>query len=214
MICRLTDFPVRGAIWYQGEGNVGDGMLYYYKMKALIEGWRSAWHQGDFPFLYVQLRALRLRHVQGLEGPVAAARALGSANAGPLDSQHRHGRDQRYQRRAKHTSSQQAGGRPPARAMSALAGTYGRTGIACFGPMYRAIDVEQGRIRVRFDHADDGLVSSDSKPLTWFTVAGDDRVFHAADAVIDGATVVVSSRLRSARPVAVRFAWHKLRSPI
>lgn len=55
MIFPIKTFPIRGVLWYQGESNVGDGMLYFSKMKALIEGWRQVWGQGDFPFYLVQV---------------------------------------------------------------------------------------------------------------------------------------------------------------
>ena len=48
-------YAIRGALWYQGESNVGDGMMYYEKKKALINGWRKLWDQGEFPFYFVQL---------------------------------------------------------------------------------------------------------------------------------------------------------------
>ena len=41
MIHALVGFPIRGAIWYQGESNHTEGMLYFEKKKALIEGWRT-----------------------------------------------------------------------------------------------------------------------------------------------------------------------------
>ncbi len=55
MISPLCPFALRGAIWYQGEANVGEGMRYFEHMKALIGGWRAIWHEGDFPFYFVQI---------------------------------------------------------------------------------------------------------------------------------------------------------------
>src|SRR5262249_39508663 len=55
MIHPLLPFAIKGAIWYQGESNNGEGMLYYEKMKALIAGWRTVWNNPDMPFLFVQL---------------------------------------------------------------------------------------------------------------------------------------------------------------
>ena len=40
MIHPLTRFAIRGALWYQGEANVYEGMRYHDKMKGLILGWR------------------------------------------------------------------------------------------------------------------------------------------------------------------------------
>ncbi|MHC4573913.1 MAG: sialate O-acetylesterase, partial [Planctomycetota bacterium] len=59
MVHPLVPFAIRGAIWYQGESNREDGLLYYEKMKALINGWRTVWEQGAFPFYFVQLAPFR-----------------------------------------------------------------------------------------------------------------------------------------------------------
>ena len=51
----MIESAIRGALWYQGESNNGEGMLYYEKMKALILGWRKVWDNPDLPFYFVQL---------------------------------------------------------------------------------------------------------------------------------------------------------------
>jgi len=61
-------------------------------------------------------------------------------------------------------------------------------------------------MRVRFATAGGGLVTVDGAPPTGFLIAGADRVWHAAAARIDGASVVVSSSAVP-EPVAVRYAW-------
>src|SRR4029077_17162342 len=55
MIHPLRPFAIRGAIWYQGESNLGDGKLYPDRMKALIGGWRKMWDEPNFPFYFVQI---------------------------------------------------------------------------------------------------------------------------------------------------------------
>ena len=65
MIHPLCPFALRGAIWYQGESNSGEGMLYAERMKALIGGWRQVWGEGDFPFYFVQIAPLQLRRQPG-----------------------------------------------------------------------------------------------------------------------------------------------------
>ncbi len=59
MIYPLVPYRIRGAIWYQGESNNGEGMLYHEKMKALILGWRAVWQDNELPFYYVQLAPYR-----------------------------------------------------------------------------------------------------------------------------------------------------------
>jgi len=96
-------------------------------------------------------------------------------------------------------------------ALWALAKTYGKS-MEYFGPLYKSMAIEGGKIRIAFDHAGSGLASRDGQPLTWFEIAGEDKKFVKADAVIDGNTVVVSSQSVPA-PVAVRFAWSQEAEP-
>ena len=61
MIHPLVPYAIRGAIWYQGESNHAEGMLYYEKMKALIGGWREVWNQGPISFLLCPDRSVPVR---------------------------------------------------------------------------------------------------------------------------------------------------------
>ena len=89
-------------------------------------------------------------------------------------------------------------------ALSALDKTYEKPIIAS-GPWFRSIDVEDGGIRIHFDHVDDGLRLIEPKAKS-FAIAGEDRKFVWASAEIDGEPVIVSSP-SIAKPVAVRYAW-------
>jgi hypothetical protein len=53
--------------------------------------------------------------------------------------------------------------------------------------------IEGNHIRLFFDHAQDGLMSKGDDKLQGFAIAGEDRKFVWAEAMIDGKTVVVSS---------------------
>ena len=88
--------------------------------------------------------------------------------------------------------------------MPARALTYGEQ-ITYSGPIYRSYRIEGNKIRIFFDHADGGLKAADGAPKG-FSIAGIDRVFHWATAVIDGNNVVVTCPEVSF-PVAVRYAW-------
>ena len=68
------------------------------------------------------------------------------------------------------------------------------------------MDLEDGKARIHYTHVDKGLVVPAGKPLQGFTIAGEDKVWHWADAKLDGETVLVSSP-KVAKPVAVRYAW-------
>ena len=87
----------------------------------------------------------------------------------------------------------------------AFAKTYGYKEIVCSGPIYKSINIEGNKIRVSFDYAGSGLMAKGGE-LTCFTIAGENKKFVLAKAIIDGDTVVVSSD-EVANPVALRFAW-------
>jgi len=204
MVAPLVPYGIRGAIWYQGESNNGEGMLYFEKMKALINSWRRLWGQGDFPFLYVQLAPYRYNKPEALPGIWEAQLAALSipntgmavlTDIGNVADIHPRNKEEVGRRLS----------------LWALAKTYGESSQEYSGPLYKAMKVQGHKAILTFDHGD-GLKSLDGKPLTWFTVAGDDKKFVEAKAEIVGNTVVVSSDA-VASPVAVRFGWHETAEP-
>lgn len=200
MIRPLVPLALRGAIWYQGESNVDRAQQYQKLLPALIRDWRAHFGQGDFPFLYVQLAPFRygnrdprccaeLWEAQRLTLSVPNTGMAVTTDIGDV--------------RDIHPKNKQEVGRRLA--LWALAKTYGRD-LVYSGPLYDTMTVEGSKIRVKFQHVGGGLKSRDGKPLSDFTIAGEDGKFVSATATIDGPTVVVESP-EVAKPVAVRFAW-------
>ena len=97
-------------------------------------------------------------------------------------------------------------------ALLALAKNYGRTKLVYSGPQFVGHEIEKKQVRLKFEHVGGGLKSRDDKSLTHFTIAGKNRVFHSAEAKVDGESIVVSSP-KVARPAAVRFAWGNADEP-
>jgi len=207
MIHGLVPYAIRGAIWYQGESNHRDGMLYYEKKKALIGGWRKRWQQGDFPFLFVQIAPFHYRNEDPHILPrfwEAQTATLAIPNTG-MAVIHDVGNIKDI-----HPKNKQEVGRRLA--LQALTMSYGRTGLVDRGPTFKKMDVEEGQLRVHFDHVGSGLASRDGKPLDWFEVIGTNLAYVAAEAQIDGDTVVLTSK-DVPQPVAMRFAWHRHAEP-
>ena len=206
MIHPLLPLAICGALWYQGESNRGDGMLYHEKMKALILGWRKVWGSGDFPFYYVQLAPFTYGGSPELLAEMweAQTATLALPNTGMAVIT-----DIANVRDIHPRNKQDVGLRL---ALWALAKTYGKTDLVYSGPLYRAMSAEGGKIRLSFDFVGGGLRSRDGKPLTHFAVAGEDRKFVAAVAEIDGEVVVVSAE-GVEKPVAVRFGWDQTAEP-
>jgi len=210
MIAPVTRYAIRGAIWYQGESNMGDGMLYFEKMQTLITGWRKDWAEGEFPFLFVQV-ALSNYSETGDVAPrlwEAQTATLRVPNTGMVVTH-----DVSSYPNCHAPNKQDVGKRL---ALWALAKTYGKSGLVYSGPIYKSMEVATAsglaKIRIQFDYTGSGLASRDGKPLDLFTLAGEDKKFVEAKAVIEGKTVVVWSDA-VAKPVAVRFGWRQDADP-
>ncbi len=202
MINPIVPLALKGALWYQGEANASRAHQYQMLLPALIADWRRAFGQGDFPFLIAGLPAFQARRSQpGSDGwtELREAQALTAATAsncglavtvdtGDADNIHP-------------IDKQPVGERL---ALIALAKVYGKQ-VVFSGPTYRSMEKRLNEIRIHFDHTEGGLNTHGDR-LGEFSVAGEDRRWHWAEARIDGDTVVVSSA-EVASPEAVRYAW-------
>lgn len=206
MVHPLVPFAIRGAIWYQGESNNGEGMLYHEKMKALIAGWRKVWGNSKMPFYFVQLAPFTYG------GDATRLAGIWEAQLATLDVPHTGMAVTTDIGNIKdiHPRNKQDVGRRLA--LWALTKTYGKRGIVYSGPLYKGMKSRGDKIEVSFDHVGGGLSSRDGGPLTHFAIAGEDKNFVEARAEIVGNKVVVSSD-SVARPVAVRFAMHQQAEP-
>ncbi len=206
MVHPLVPFAIRGALWYQGESNNGEGMFYHEKMKALIAGWRSVWNNPKMPFYFVQLApytyggdATKLAGIWEAQTETLEVPNTGMAVTTDIGNL-----------KDIHPKNKQEVGRRLA--LWALTKTYGKGGIVYSGPLYDDMTVRGNRIELSFEHVGGGLVSRDGKALTHFTIAGEDKNFVEARAEIVGKKIVASSDV-VAKPVAVRFAMHQLAEP-
>ena len=197
MIAPLTRFAIRGVIWYQGEANGGEtANLYGRQLRTLINDWRTAWDEGECPFLLVQLA----NWTTGPDGRWPEVRdgqrqALALKNTGMAvtidigDAVDIHPKNKR-----------DVGLRL---ALAARAIAYGEK-IEWSGPLYRQLTREEHALRVWFDHAE-GLTAKDGA-VAGFEIAGADGKYVAAEGRIDGTSVILSSATVP-EPVSVRYAW-------
>lgn len=204
MIHPLVPFALRGAIWYQGESNHNEGFVYTDKKKALLASWRRVFQQPDLPFYFVQIAPWRYGDEDAEILPQfwqAQRKCLEIPNVGMAV----------ISDIGEVADIHPAHKKEVARRLSlwALSRTYGRGEIDPNGPLYASHAIEGAAIRVKFDHATEGLASRDGKPLTHFEIAGRDGLFHPAEARIDGESVVLSSA-KVPQPRRARFAWSKL----
>lgn len=202
MIAPLAPFAISGALWYQGEANVGRATQYRQLLPAMIADWRAAFQQGDFPFYLVSLAAfMRHQDVPGeagwaelREAQTFTARTVpnsGLALAIDIgDANDIHPKDKR-----------DVGERL---ALWALANHYGKK-LVCSGPTFAGAEEMPGALKLHFKNVDGGLVVKGDK-LGEFTVAGADRKWFWADARIEGDAVIVSSD-KVPNPKFARYAW-------
>jgi sialate O-acetylesterase len=225
----MIPYAIRGVLWDQGEGGaVGGPIAQSVVMKALIHSWRSDWGQGDFPWLYVEKPSgagaalhpddpihkdcspisplpkdppgwqpgwpprfdyLKIKDVLPNVFMVTAsdlAQCPTPQNPHPWIKSSYGARD----------------------CQVALGAVYGQP-VEYYGPIYQAMTLEGDiirQIRLTFTHVGKGLTTPQNQPLQGFEIAGEDRKFHWAGAMIEGQTVVLSSP-EVREPTAVRYAW-------
>lgn len=211
MIAPLIPYGIRGVLWYQGEANANkfhDGDIYRLKMIALMRGWRQNWNQGNFPFYYVQLADFNAAASAAWAGlrsaQTAALSEMNSGMAVAIDIGD--GSDI-------HPLNKYDIGRRLAR--WALVKDYGQN-TTYSGPLYRRSILEGSNLRLLFDYVDKGLMIGNKNgtndiieaagPLQNFEIAGADKNFTSAVAVIGRDTVVVSSPSVSS-PLYARYGY-------
>ncbi len=217
MIAPLRGFSFRGAIWYQGESNVGRGNQYAHLFPLLIENWRRELAAGEpFPFYFVQLAPFRYGGRDPEDLPEVWDAQLRTLRSVPETGMAV--TTDITELNDIHPPNKQEVGRRLA--LWAFANCY-RDHVAAngnsdeivpSGPLYRAMTREGSRLRLHFDYALDQLVSKDDGALVEFTICGDDQKFVPAEAIIDGPDVIVW-HAEISEPKAVRFAWRDTAQP-
>lgn len=200
-IAPLIPYAIRGFIWYQGESNADSCFIYQSHFELIINDWRKHWRMGALPFLFVQLaNYFSPFAVKGKSGwpevREAQLRTLRLPNTGMAVIIDVGDRDD------VHPKNKQAVGLRLA--LAAEAQVYGKK-IVYSGPIFRSARTAGSSMRLRFDHIGGGLTAKDGA-LRGFMIAGKDRQFVAAKAVISDGEVVISADAVK-RPVAVRYAW-------
>jgi sialate O-acetylesterase len=209
MINPLVPCALRGAIWYQGEANADHAAQYPPLFAALITGWRKQFAQGDFPFYWVQLPNLERKDRDPAHPSWAALRevqtqTLALPNTGQavtIDV----GEAKNLHPKNKKTVGQRL-------ALLALARTYRVEHVIDSGPVFKSAKREGSAYRIAYEpvagaaEPSSGTLKASPAGLTGFELAGPDKVFHPAEAKIDGPTVVVSCA-EVADPAAVRYAY-------
>lgn len=226
MIAPITNYGIKGAIWYQGESNASKAYAYRSIFPAMIENWRKDFGQGDFPFYFVQLAPFTsMKKTPGesnwaeLREAQAMTRKLKNTGMAVITD---FGNEYDIHPTPKIPVGERL-------ALLALALTYDQK-IPYSGPEYAGVKFDGNKAIVSFKHVEGGLVAKKFVPtltkqtkngeasawrvdpdakdveLVGFTICGKDQKFHSAKAVIQGSDVIVSSP-DVPEPVAVRYGW-------
>ncbi|HWE01367.1 MAG TPA: sialate O-acetylesterase [Tepidisphaeraceae bacterium] len=204
MVAPIVPFAVRGAIWYQGESNAGRAYQYRKLLPMMIKSWRDVFNEPEMDFYIVSLANFQkvsptpgdddwaeLREAQAM---TAAQPHNGQAMAIDLADEKNPGDIHPH-------NKQDVGYRL---SLVARAKTYGEK-VEYSGPEYAGSKIEGNKVVIDFTHHDT-LEAKGGEPLKGFQIAGEDKVWHWADAKIEGKTVVVSSK-DVEKPAAVRYDW-------
>ena len=202
MIAPLINYSIKGFLWYQGEANTGRAEEYAKLQPAQIIDWRNKWKQGELPFLYVQLPGFmdynylpsesnwaRLRESQLSSLSVPNTAMVVAIDLGEWNDIHPDNKKDVGERLA----------------IAALKLTYNEN-IVHSGPIYQSSTIDGNKIIINFTNTGSGLTTNDGEELGEFAIAGADKKFVWAKAVIEGDKVVVWNDSVS-NPIYVRYAW-------
>ena len=203
MVAPVINYRIKGYLWYQGETNTGRPREYQQLLPALINDWRNKWQQGNIPFLYVQLpnfmevqylpsesqwAELRSGQLKALSVPNTAMAV--SIDVGEWNDIHP-------------LEKKVVGERLT---LAALKLAYGNENIEYSGPVFKSSVREGDKIIIEFDHIGSGLIVKGGGDLYHFAIAGEDRKFIWAEAIIDNNRVIVwNDEIQN--PRYVRYAW-------
>lgn len=203
MIAPLLYCTIKGVLWYQGESNTGKPKEYFSFLPALIHDWRTHWHNNNLPFIYVQLPNYLEEQPQPGESNLAILREAqrktlsvpNTAMAITIDI---------GEWNDIHPLNKKGVGERLALAAENL--VYGDRAIVATGPLYQAISIRSNKAIITFTNTSGSLIAKGSDTLRYFAIAGADKKFMWAKAVILNNKVIVWSEVVPT-PVYVRYAW-------
>ena len=203
----LVGYGIRGFLWYQGCSNMGQPDCYDKLQNAMVDFWRRMWGCGDLPFIYTLLAPYSHGDADGRWRPFFVENQMKTASAIPnawyVCTETLGDRDTVHPAKKKEVADMMA--------MRALRSVYGMDlGIDIEAPLLESVEyLEDGTAKLRLTHVWSNLGSISSRQIVGFELAGEDHVFHLAEAEVDwdGETVLVRCPEEVPHPVAVRYSW-------
>lgn len=201
MINPVVGFGLKGFLWYQGESNVGNYMIYEKLMNSMVGEWRRLWKNDSLSFYFAEIAPYAYGADTARKSAYLRESQLNAANSIPNAGM-----------AVTMDVGTQRGIHPPDKTTVskrllylALAKTYHRPGIVYSGPVYKSMKKDGDKINIDFNFAENG-VTAFGKDLSNFEIAGADRIFYPATAKITNSGVTIQSD-KVKEPVAVRYGF-------
>lgn len=208
-IAPLTNFTIKGFLWYQGESNRHNPETYRKLMPAFVSDLRSRWYLGELPFYFVQIApynygnpdensSAKVREAQMFNvQDIPHSGMVTTLDAGNISCIHP-------------GDKKTIGNRL---AYWALGDAYGLKGFGYKPAIYKSMEIVESKIYINFDNASHGI-SPMWTQLQGFEIAGEDKVFYPANAEIEtkSCRLAVSSE-QVPNPVSVRYAFKNYVEP-
>ena len=203
MVAPVINYSVKGFVWYQGESSTAKPAEYNQLLPALIADWRAKWGKADMPFVYAQLPEFMEVQYSPSESQWAQVRdaqlhALTVPNTGMAVTIGAGEWNDVHPLNKKDVGDRLA--------LAAEKTAYGEQQLVSSGPVFKSAVVDGDKIVISFSSTGSGLTANDGGELNQFAIAGADKKFVWADAIIVGDKVVVSCKTLP-NPVYVRYAW-------
>jgi sialate O-acetylesterase len=208
MLYPIIGYGMKGCIWYQGESNYENPDRYEDLFPAMVKEWRTLWNRGEFPFYYAQI------------APYNYAQLPPYNMGGKYNSAYLRDAQRKAEKKISnsgmavlmdigeedniHPAHKKEGGERLA--LLALGKTYGMKGFGHVSPSFDSTSINGNIMYVYFQNAPNGLTTF-GKKLNSFEIAGADKIFYPAQAVLLRNSVAVSSP-NVAKPIAVRYAFN------
>ncbi|MBN1397967.1 MAG: sialate O-acetylesterase [Bacteroidetes bacterium] len=203
MIAPLTNFMIKGVIFYQGESNTDRPLEYAELFPAVIKSWRNKWDQGDFPFLYVQLHNYSEAPAYPSESSWALTReaqlkTLSLPNTGMVVAIDLGEWNDIHPLNKKDVAKRLS--------LAARKIAYNEKNVVASGPIYQKMAIRGNKVILTFSNIGSGLQAKGGKQLKQFAIAGKDKKFVWANAkIVKNKVIVWSPAVKE--PAAVRYAW-------
>ncbi|MEQ8473974.1 MAG: sialate O-acetylesterase [Marinoscillum sp.] len=203
MVAPYTNYSIKGVVWYQGESNSWKPQEYYDLLPAFVNDWRSQWNDINLPFIVIQLPNFmevnyspeesswaRMREAQSEVLAMENTGLVVTIDLGDWNDIHPENKKPVGQRVA----------------LVARNVAYGEQDLVYSGPICKSAKVKEGKVVLNFDQVGGGLISGNDEPLAHFAIAGADKQFVWAEAIIKDDQVIVWND-DIAQPKFVRYAW-------